>query len=62
MKKTQLNWGFLGAAKIGRSLAPAIVASKYARAYAVASRAARKRKPMHERTDLNGALEAIRRC
>lgn len=38
MKKTQLNWGFLGAAKIGQSLAPAIVASKYARAYAVASR------------------------
>lgn len=38
MKKTQLNWGFLGAAKIGRSLAPAIAASKYAKAYAVASR------------------------
>jgi predicted dehydrogenase len=38
MKKTQLNWGFLGAAKIGRALAPAIAASKYARAYAVASR------------------------
>jgi predicted dehydrogenase len=42
MKKTQLNWGFLGAAKIGRSLAPAIVASRYARAYAVASRAREK--------------------
>lgn len=42
MKKTQLNWGFLGAAKIGRSLAPAIVASKYARAYAVASRSREK--------------------
>lgn len=38
MKKTQLNWGFLGAAKIGRALAPAIAASKYARAYGVASR------------------------
>jgi predicted dehydrogenase len=42
MKKTRLNWGFLGAAKIGRSLAPAIVASRYARAYAVASRAREK--------------------
>jgi predicted dehydrogenase len=38
MKRTQLNWGFLGAAKIGRALAPALIASKYARAYAVASR------------------------
>jgi len=38
MKKTQLNWGFLGTAKIGRALAPAIVASEYARAYGVASR------------------------
>ena len=42
MKKTQLNWGFLGAAKIGRSLAPAIAASKYARAYGVASRSREK--------------------
>ena len=42
MKKAQLNWGFLGAAKIGRALAPAIVASKYATAYAVASRSREK--------------------
>jgi len=42
MKKTQLNWGFLGAAKIGRSLAPAIADSRYARAYGVASRSRAK--------------------
>ena len=42
MKKSQLNWGFLGAAKIGRALAPAIAASKYATAYAVASRSREK--------------------
>ncbi|MCI0422949.1 MAG: hypothetical protein L0312_27610 [Acidobacteria bacterium] len=33
-----MNWGMLGAAKIGLALAAAIAASKYARAYAVASR------------------------
>lgn len=42
MTKTKLNWGYLGAAKIGRSLAPAIVQSKYANAYAVASRSLEK--------------------
>ena len=38
MEAKQLNWGILGAAKIARSLAPAIRESRFARAYAVASR------------------------
>ncbi len=38
MKKTELNWGILGAAKIARSLAPAIRDSGLAKPYAVASR------------------------
>jgi D-xylose 1-dehydrogenase (NADP+, D-xylono-1,5-lactone-forming) len=38
MKPDQVNWGILGAAKIARALAPALSQSKFANAYAVASR------------------------
>lgn len=38
MKPARLNWGVLGAAKIARALVPALHESKFARAYAVASR------------------------
>jgi xylose dehydrogenase (NAD/NADP) len=42
MNRNQLKWGILGAAKIARSLAPAIKDSKFASAYAVASRSLSK--------------------
>jgi xylose dehydrogenase (NAD/NADP) len=42
MKEKKLKWGILGAAKIARSLAPAIRESQFAVPYAVASRTAEK--------------------
>jgi xylose dehydrogenase (NAD/NADP) len=42
MKQSKLNWGILGAAKIVRSLAPAIRESRFSNAYAVASRSLTK--------------------
>jgi len=42
MKEKKLNWGILGAAKIARSLAPAIRESQFAVPYAVASRTLEK--------------------
>ena len=38
MKRSSLNWGVLGAAKIARSVIPALHQSKLAKAYGVASR------------------------
>jgi D-xylose 1-dehydrogenase (NADP+, D-xylono-1,5-lactone-forming) len=42
MRRARLNWGVLGAAKIGRALAPALRDSRFARSYAVASRSLAK--------------------
>ena len=42
MNTSRLNWGVLGAAKIARSVVPALHQSKFARAYAVASRSMQK--------------------
>src|SRR5262249_54822670 len=44
VKEKKLKWGILGAAKIARSLAPAIRESPFAVPYALASRTAEKAK------------------